>query len=131
MSMASNESNKGNPVFASTVSSVSAKVATQADKAIAATQHATDLAASKLNQGLDSLRGELPFALSRASASADALLAEGSERARETAQAIRSRAEPMQRQAEAYIRQKPMQSMFLAAGVGALITLMLTRSSCR
>ncbi len=101
------------------------------NKAIAATQHATDLAASKLNQGLDSLRGELPFALSRASASADALLAEGSERARETAQAIRSRAEPMQRQAEAYIRQKPMQSMLLAAGVGALITLMLTRSSGR
>ncbi len=129
--MASNESNNGNPVFASTVSSVSAKVATQADKAIAATQNATDLAASKLNQGLDSLRGELPFALSRASASADALLAEGSERARETAQAIRSRAEPIQRQAEAYIRQKPMQSMLLAAGVGALITLMLTRSSGR
>ncbi|HRA62131.1 MAG TPA: hypothetical protein PLY50_05875, partial [Burkholderiaceae bacterium] len=64
-------------------------------------------------------------------ATLDALLAEGSERARETAQAIRSRAEPMQRQAEAYIRQKPMQSMFLAAGVGALITLMLTRSSGR
>ena len=129
--MVSNDSNDGNPVFASTVSMVSAKVATQADKAIVATQHATDVAASKLNQGLDNLRGELPYALSRASASADALLAEGAERARATAHAIRSRAEPMQRQAEAYIRQKPMQSMLIAAGVGALITLLLTRSSGR
>lgn len=125
--MASNNSDDGNPVFASTVSKASAKVATQADKAIVATQHAADVAASRLNQGLDSLRDELPFALSRASASADALLAESAERARETAHAIRSRTEPMQRQAEAYIRQKPMQSMFLAAGVGALITLLLTR----
>jgi ElaB/YqjD/DUF883 family membrane-anchored ribosome-binding protein len=131
MTMASNDSNDGNPVFASTVSRVSDSVATQADKAIVATQHAADAAASRLSQGLDTLREELPFALSRAGASADALLAEGAERARETAHAIRSRAEPMQRQAEAYIRQKPMQSMFLAAGVGALITLLLTRSSGR
>jgi ElaB/YqjD/DUF883 family membrane-anchored ribosome-binding protein len=129
--MASNSFDDRNPVFASTVSKVSAKVATQADEAIVATQHAADAAASRLNHGLDSLREELPFALSRASASADALLAEGAERARETAQVIRSRAEPMQRQAEAYIRQKPMQSMLLAAGIGALITLLLTRSSGR
>jgi ElaB/YqjD/DUF883 family membrane-anchored ribosome-binding protein len=84
-----------------------------------------------LNQSLDNLREELPFALSRAGASADALLAEGAERARETSRAIRSRAAPMQRQAEAYIRKKPMQSVLLAAGVGALITLLLTRSSGR
>lgn len=130
--MVSNEGNgEGNPVFASTVSRVSANVATQADKAIVATQHAADLAASRLNQGLDNLREELPFALSRASARADALLAEGADRARETAQALRSRAEPMQRQAEAYIRQKPIQSVLLAAGVGALLTLLLTRSSGR
>jgi ElaB/YqjD/DUF883 family membrane-anchored ribosome-binding protein len=129
--MVSNDPIDGNPAFASTASKVSATVATQADKAIVATQHATEVAASRLNQQLDHLREELPFALSRAGASADALLAEGAERARETAHAIRSRAEPMQRQAEAYIREKPMQSMLIAAGIGALITLLLTRSSGR
>ena len=131
--MASNHSEIANPAFASTVSQVSANVAAQADKAIVATQRATDTAASKLHQGLDNLREEVPFTLSRVSATADGLLAEGAERARETAQAIRNRAEPMQRQAEAYIRKKPMQSVLLAAGVGvgALITLLLTRSSGR
>ena len=129
--MASTNSEIANPAFASTVSQVSANVAAQADKAITATQRAADTAASKLHQGLDNLREEVPFALSRASATADGLLAEGAERARETAQAIRSRAEPMQRQAEAYIRKKPMQAMLMAASVGALITLILTRSSGR
>lgn len=127
----SNDSNDGNPVFASTVSKASANVATQADKAIVATQRATDGAANRMHQGLDSLREELPFALSRAGARADALLAEGAERARDTAHAVRSRTAPMQRRAEAYIRQRPMQSMLLAAGVGALIALLLTRSSSR
>ena len=129
--MTSSNSGSANPTFASTVSHVSANVAEQADKAIAATQRATDTAASKLHHGLDSLREEVPFTLSRLSATADGLLAESAERARETAQAIRSRAEPMQRQAEAYIHKKPMQSMLLAAGVGVLITLVLTRSSGR
>lgn len=129
--MASNISDINNPAFASTVSPLSAQVAEKADQAIAATQRLTDAAASSLHQRLDTLREETPFALSRVSASADALLAESAERARATAQAIRQRAEPMQRQAEAYIRQKPMQSVLLAAGVGALITLILTRSSGR
>ena len=129
--MVSNNPHDGNPVFASAASRVSANVAEQADKAIVATQHAAEVATTRLNQGLDNLREELPFALSRAGASADALLAEGAERFRESADALRRRAEPMQRQAEAYIRQKPLQSMLLAAGVGAVITLLLTRSSGR
>ena len=129
--MVSNDPQDGNPVFASTASRVSANVAAQADKAIVATQHVADRASTRFNQRLDSLREDLPFALSRAGASADALLAEGAERARETADAIRRRAEPLQHQAEAYIRRKPMQSVLLAAGVGALITLLLTRSSGR
>ncbi len=129
--MASNPSESVTPAFSSTVSQVSANVAEQAEKAITATQRATDTAASKLHQGLDNLRDDVPFALSRLSATADGLLAEGAERARETAQAIRNRAEPIQRQAEAHIRKKPIQSVLLAAGVGALITLLLTRSSGR
>lgn len=129
--MVSNDPHDGHPVFASTASRVSANVAAQADKAIVATQHAADAASTRLNQRLDNLREELPFALSRAGASADALLAEGAERAREAAHAIRTRAEPMQRQAEAYIRQKPLQAVLLAAGVGALVALLVTRSSGR
>lgn len=129
--MVSNDPNDGSPVFATAASRVSANVAEQADKAIVATQHAADRAATRLNQRLDSLREDLPFALSRAGAGADALLAEGAERFRESAEALRRRTEPMQRQAEAYIRRKPVQSVLLAAGVGALITLLLTRSSGR
>lgn len=129
--MAPSNSEIANPAFTSTVSQVSANVAEQADKAITATQRVADSAASKLHHGLDHLREEVPFALSRASATADGLLAEGAERARETALAIRSRAEPMQRQAETYIRKKPMQTMLLAVGVGALITLILSRTSGR
>ncbi|MCZ4314025.1 hypothetical protein O4H66_11495 [Comamonadaceae bacterium G21597-S1] len=129
--MATNDSTDTNPAFASTVSNLSAGVATQADKAISATQRATDIAADKVHRGLDQLREDMPFALSRASANADALLAEGAERAREAARAIRSRAGPMQQQAQAYIRQKPMQSVLIAAGIGALLTLLLTRSSGR
>ncbi len=126
--MASNNTEIAHPAFASTVSQVSDNVATQADRAISATQRAADTAASKLHQGLDNLRDDVPVALSRLSATADGLLAEGAERARETGQAIRNRAEPMQRQAEEYIRNKPKQSMLLAAGVGMLIALLLTRS---
>lgn len=129
--MVSIHSENANPAFASTVSQVSDNVAAQADKAITATQRAADSAAGRLHQGLDNMRDDVPFALSRLGATADGLLAEGAERARETAQAIRNRAEPMQRQAETYIRDKPMQSVLLAAGVGALITLLLTRSSGR
>ena len=129
--MASNDPADTNPAFASTVSNLSAGVATQADKAISATQRATDLAADKVHRGLDQLREDMPFALSRASATADALLAEGADRAREAAHVIRSRAGPMQQQAQDYIRQKPMQSVLIAAGIGALLALLLTRSSGR
>ncbi len=129
--MATNYSENTNPAFTPTVSEVSANVAEQAVKVITGTQRAADTAAGKLHQGLDNLRDDVPFALSRLGATADSLLAEGAERARETAQAIRNRAEPMQRQAETYIRNKPVQSVLLAAGVGALITLLMTRSSGR
>jgi ElaB/YqjD/DUF883 family membrane-anchored ribosome-binding protein len=129
--MASNPAQTATPPLATTVSQVSAQVASQADRLIGATQRAADTAGSSLHQGLDSLREELPFALSRASATADGLLAEGAERARETAQTLRSRAAPMQRQAQAYIREKPVQSVLLAVGVGALIMLLLGRSTGR
>ena len=73
----------------------------------------------------------MPFTLYRASATAGGLLTECAERARETARAVHSRAEPLQRQTMAYIRKKPRQSVLLAACDGALITLVLTRSSGR
>jgi len=110
---------------ASTASNLTSRVAEQAERAIDASQRATDKAAQALHSGLDTLRDEAPFLLSKAGAGADALLLEGTERAREASAAIRSGSQRMQQQAAAYVRAKPVTSLLLVAGASALITLLL------
>lgn len=107
------------------------RVAERADKAIDATQRVAGTAASALHSGLDNLRGEMPFVLSKAGAGADALIAEGSERARQASAALRSRSSHLQQRAAAYVREKPVTSMLWVAGAAAVLTLLLTRSGGR
>lgn len=119
------------PVIGSNVSDLSSRVADRADKAIDVTQRAADHAASALHSGLDNLRDEMPFVLSKAGAGADALIAEGTERARQASAALRARTDQMQQQATAYVREKPLTALLWVAGVAALLTLLLTRSGGR
>lgn len=115
----------------SNVSDLSSKVADRADKAIDATQRATVNVASALHSGLNNLRDEVPYALSKAGAGADALIAEGTERARQASDALRVQTGRLQQQAAAYVRQKPVTSLVWVAGVSALVTLLLSRRGGR
>lgn len=115
----------------SNVSDLSSNVADRADKAIDATQRATVNVASALHSGLNNLRDEVPYALSKAGAGADALIAEGTERARQASDALRVQTGRLQQQAAAYVRQKPVTSLVWVAGVSALVTLLLSRRGGR
>lgn len=113
------------------VSDLSSKVADRADKAIDATQRATMNVAGAVHSGLSNLRDEVPYALSKAGAGADALIAEGTERARQASDALRVRTGRLQQQAAAYVREKPVTSLVWVAGAAALLTLLFSRSGGR
>lgn len=127
--MSANQNLTPTPAFASNASDLSSRVAERADKAIDVTQRVTDNAAQALHSGLDTLRDEMPFKLSKAGAGADALIAEGAERAREASVALRSKTNQVQQQVAAYVREKPVTSLLLVAGAATLLTLLLGRSS--
>lgn len=129
--MATQPNSTSTPVIGSDVSNLSARVAERADKAIDATQRVADTTANAVHSGLDTLRDEMPFVLSKAGAGADALIAEGSERARQASAALRSRTGQMQQQVAAYVREKPVSSLLWVAGATALVTLLLSRSGGR
>ena len=111
----------------SNVSDLSSRVADRADKAIDVTQRAADSAADALQSGLSTLRDEVPFVLSKAGAGADALITEGTERAREVSAVLRDKMGKLQQQAAACVRKKPVTSMLWVAGATALATLLLGR----
>lgn len=115
----------------SNVSDLSSRVADRADKAIDVTQRAAHSAANALQSGLSNLRDEVPFVLSKAGAGADALITEGTERAREASAVLRERTGKLQQQAAAYVREKPVTSMLWVAGATALVTLLLGRRGGR
>lgn len=129
--MTPNQNLTTTPAIGSNVSDLSSRVADRADKAIDVTQRAADHAASALQSGLSILRDEVPFVLSKAGAGADALIAEGTERAREASAALRIRTGKLQQQAAAYVREKPVTSLLWVAGATALLTLLLSRSGGR
>lgn len=129
--MSANQHPTSTPAFASNASDLSSRVASRADKAIDITQRVTDTAAQSLHSGLNTLRDEVPFTLSKAGASADALIAEGKERAKEASAVMRSKTDQMQRQVSAYVREKPVTSLLLVAGVASVLTLLLSGSSGR
>lgn len=127
----SNNATTSASAIGSNVSDLSSRVADRADKAIDATQGVADNAGNALRSGLDNLRDEMPFVLSKAGAGADALIAEGTERARQASQVVRTRTGQMQQQAAAYVREKPVTSLMWVAGAAAALTLLLTRSGGR
>lgn len=119
------------PVIGSSVSDLSSRVAERADKAIDATQQAADSVANALHSGLDNLREEMPFVLSKAGAGADALIAEATERVHQASSALRNKSSQLQQQAAAYVREKPITSLLWVAGATAVLTVLLTRSGRR
>lgn len=129
--MSSNQKLTTTPIFGSNVSDLSSRVADRADNAIDATQRIADNAANALHSGLDNLRDEMPFVLSKAGAGADALIAEGTERARQASAALRNTTGRLQQQAAAYVREKPVTSLLWVAGAATLLTLLLSRSGGR
>lgn len=127
----SNNATKAASAMGSNVSDLSSRVADRADKAIDATQRAADSAGSALRSGLDNLRDEMPFALSKAGAGADALIAEGAERARQATHEIKARTGVMREQAADYVRERPVTALMWAAGAAAVLIMLLTRSGGR
>ncbi len=114
--------------------------AEQADKAIAATKRATDTAAQSAHAGLDSaaqsvqagletLQEKVPAVLANAGATADEYIAIGIARAREASTAVRDSTSRAQERATVYIREKPLNAVLIAAGVGALLALLLSSRS--
>ena len=126
-----------NPDIASTrrpgsmPSDLSASAAEQADKAIAATKRATDNAAQSLHAGLETLQEKVPSMLTHAGAAADELIAHGVQRAREASSAVRDTTGRAQERAVVYIREEPVKAVLIAAGVGALVALLLSSRSGR
>ncbi len=127
--MATQQELSSTPIPTSGVSDLSARIAEHADKAIVVSQRVTDNAARKLHTGLDVMRDEMPFMLSKVGADADALLADGAERAREASDVVRDHSTRIQQQAAAYVRAQPVTAMLLVAGAAAVLTLLLSGSS--
>ncbi len=115
----------------SLASDLSASAAAQADMAIAATKRVTDSAAQSVHAGLDNLQEKVPSMLTHAGAAADEFIAHGVQRAREASSAVRDTTGRAQERAVVYIREEPLKAMLIAAGVGALVALLLSHRSGR
>lgn len=110
----------------SIASDLSASAAEQAEVAIAATKRATDSAAQSVHAGLDTMQEKVPSMLTHAGAAADELIAQGVQRARAASSAVRQTTGRAQERTVVYIREEPLKAMLIAAGVGALVALMLS-----
>ncbi len=115
----------------SMASDLSASAAEQADMAIAATRRAADSAAQSVQARLDSLQEKVPSMLTHAGAAGDALIAQGVQRARDASSAVRDTTGRAQERAAVYIREEPLKAVLIAAGVGALVALLLSSRSGR
>ncbi|MEO8542006.1 MAG: hypothetical protein ABI434_00410 [Burkholderiaceae bacterium] len=124
-----NPDNAVNRRAGSVASDLSSSAAEQADKAIAATMRATDSAAQSVHAGLENLQNKVPGMLSQAGTTADDYLAQGVQRARDASSALRESTGRAQDRAVGYIRAEPLQAVLVAAGVGALVALVLSRRS--
>lgn len=113
----------------SMASDLSSSAAAQAEKAIAATMRATDSAAQSVHERLENLQNKVPGMLTNAGASADEYLAQGIQRARDASSAVRETTGRAQEQAVVYIRDQPLKSVLIAAGIGALVALVLSSRS--
>lgn len=83
--------------------------------------------ADAVNEGLDTLRDNSMSALTRAAAKADEVSRKGVEQARRAGAVVSENAKVAGDRTVAYIRQEPVTAVLLAAGVGALLALLLCR----
>lgn len=118
-----------NPRPGSLASDLSSSAAEQADKAIAATMRATDGAAQSVHDGLENLKDTVPGLLTSAGATADDYIAQGVQRARDASSAVRATTGRVQERAVVYIRDEPLKAVMVAAGVGAVVALLLSSRS--
>ncbi|HEX5737914.1 MAG TPA: hypothetical protein VFY22_05340 [Hydrogenophaga sp.] len=106
-------------------SELSERAAREADHALAATRRAAAGASKSLRDGFEALQEEVPTALSRAAAHAEALSKEGLERARRAKEAVREQAIRAGDQTVGYIKDEPVKAVAIAAGVGAVVALLV------
>jgi len=108
---------------------LTAGAAKQVDKALGATIRATDSAAQSVHAGLETMQDQIPGALAQAGVTADQLIDRGVQRVRAASSAVRETSAQAQERATVYIREKPMNAVLIAAGVGAMVALLLSGRS--
>lgn len=106
-------------------SDISERAAREADHTLATTRRAAGDAGRSLREGFETLQEEVPSALSRAAAQAEALSREGLERARRAKEALRDQALRTGDQTVNYIKDEPVKAVAIAAGVGAIAALLV------
>lgn len=106
-------------------SDLSERAAREADHALATTRRAAADASKSLRDGFETLKEEVPSALTRAAAQAEALSKEGLERARRAKEAVRDQALRAGDQTVSYIKDEPVKAVAIAAGVGAVAALLV------
>lgn len=107
-------------------SDLSERAAREADHALATTRRAAADASKSLRDSFETLQEEVPSALSRAAAQAEALSKEGLERARRAKEAVREQALRAGDQTVSYIKDEPVKAVAIAAGVGAVAALLVS-----
>ncbi|MDO8906356.1 hypothetical protein [Hydrogenophaga sp.] len=108
-----------------TASDLSDRAAREADQTLVATRRAAADASKSLREGFEALQEEVPSALARAAAQAEALSKEGLERARRAKEAVREQALRAGDQTVNYIKDEPVKAVAIAAGVGAVAALLV------
>jgi ElaB/YqjD/DUF883 family membrane-anchored ribosome-binding protein len=106
-------------------SHLSDRAAREADHALVTTRRAAADASQSLRDGFETLKEEVPSALSRAAAQAEALSKEGVGRARRAKEAVRDQALRAGDQTVSYIKEEPVKAVAITAGVGAVAALLV------
>lgn len=111
--------------IATGVDSAQLALSAQADELLARSQRAASDAEASLQEGLRQVRKAVPVQLSRAAHQVEDLARAGIDKARAAGSAVSGKAQQLGSRTTDYVREKPGQSLLIAAAAGAATTLLV------
>lgn len=108
------------------VNKLADRAARKADQALETTKRVAGDALDSLQDGVHSLRDDLPSALTRTAHQVEDLARRGIERAKQTSANVRDQVSRGGDATRAYIQDEPMKSVVIAAAAGAALALVVS-----
>ncbi len=101
------------------------RAANTAEQAISSTRRVANGALDTLHDSVETLREEVPSAISRAAAQADQVARRGIDKARQATAEVRERVQVAGDYTVGYIKDEPVKSVLMAAAAGALLAALI------